>query len=99
MFRRRAGDIHAYLSHVPAGVGGPRGTDLTTGKLIFKESLKNNINVEANFDDSLFYYHPFNNVKVVVKKDGIELYNSYLKKWQFFKKIPSSENIFVHFHG
>jgi len=72
---------------------------LNSEKFTFNPSLENNINLQVSFKDSLFYYHPFNEEKIVVKKNGIEIFNSYVKKWQLLKKIPKSKKIFIDFDG
>jgi hypothetical protein len=71
---------------------------VTSEKVKFNKPLSNDIKIEVAFNDSFFTYHPFNNEKIKVKRNGIRLFNSYLNQWQEIHKVSDRTSIFIHFN-
>jgi hypothetical protein len=70
---------------------------LTTAKARL-DHFSNNIIIDIDIEDLYFNYHPFDNEIIRQKPKGIEIFNSYLNKWQTIPKVSNKTNIFIHFN-
>jgi hypothetical protein len=71
---------------------------LFTTRYMFKASKGNEVDIDINLKESLFFYKSFNGDTVKIRNKAIKIFDHYHKKWEKIPKVQNNSNIFSHFY-